>query len=164
MKKAKKPVKKTPKAPIKRARTIKVKKKPGKLGSFIHQTYVRLHKWQRWQRVLLYVVTTIIGLLLLSSFAEAVMPKVKDPNYGVSFSVKYAKELGVDWKANFTALLDDMQIKNYRLMSYWDDTEPQQGTFEFSDLDWQMNEAAKRGAKVSLAVGMRQPRWPECSW
>lgn len=162
MKKAKKPVKKTPKAPIKHARTIKVKKKPGKLGSFIHQTYVRLHKWQRWQRVLLYAVTTIIGLLLLSSFAEAVIPKVKDPNYGVSFSVKYAKELGVDWKANFTALLDDMQIKNYRLMSYWDDTEPQQGTFEFSDLDWQMNEAAKRGAKVSLAVGMRQPRWPEC--
>jgi GH35 family endo-1,4-beta-xylanase len=76
--------------------------------------------------------------------------------------VKYAKELGVDWQANFIALLDDMQIRNYRLMSYWDMVEPTRGTFNFSELDWQMDEAGKRGAKVSLAIGMRQPRWPEC--
>jgi hypothetical protein len=90
------------------------------------------------------------------------MPQVQNPNYGVSFSIKYAEELSLDWKQTFTALLDDMQIRNFRLMSYWDEVEPSQGTYNFKDLDWQMNEAAKRGAKVSLAVGMRQPRWPEC--
>ena len=29
-------------------------------------------------------------------------------------------------------------------------------------IDWQISEAAKRGADVSLAIGLRQPRWPEC--
>lgn len=81
---------------------------------------------------------------------------------GVSFSVKYAKELGVDWQANYKALLDDLGFKYVRLMSYWDDTEPSQGHYDFRDLDWQMDQAAKRGVKVSLTIGKRQPRWPEC--
>jgi hypothetical protein len=83
-------------------------------------------------------------------------------SYGVSFSLKYADELGVDWKANFTALLDDLQIRRYRLMSYWNYHEPENGRYDFKALDWQMDEAAKRGAKVMLATGLRQPRWPEC--
>ncbi|HEX4662276.1 MAG TPA: hypothetical protein VH144_01545, partial [Candidatus Saccharimonadales bacterium] len=64
--------------------------------------------------------------------------------------------------ANFTALLDDLKIRQFRLMSYWDLSEPTPGHYDFRDLDWQMNEAAKRGAKVTLSLGLRQPRWPEC--
>lgn len=70
--------------------------------------------------------------------------------------------LGNDWQANYTALLDDLEIRQFRLMSYWEDGEPTKGNYNFADLDWQMDEAAKRGAKVSLAIGLRQPRWPEC--
>ena len=81
---------------------------------------------------------------------------------GVSFSVQYARELGVDWKANFLGLLEDLHFKRLRLMSYWDDLEPTPGRFNFADLDWQMDQAAKHGAKVSLSLGIRQPRWPEC--
>lgn len=101
-----------------------------------------------------------MGLIgLLNAF---VFLPVKDPNYGVSFSIKQAKNLGVDWKANFTALLDDMHFKNFRIMSYWDDSENPRGHFDFTDLDWEFAQANKRGAKISLAVGLRQPRWPEC--
>lgn len=91
-----------------------------------------------------------------------VFPPVKDPNIGVSFSDKRSREMGVDWQANYTALLDDLGIRSYRLMSYWDQYEVDRGQFNFTDLDWQMDEAAKRGATVSLSIGLRQPRWPEC--
>ena len=151
--------KKAVKKPVKH---IEVKNKPGKFGSFIHASYLKLNKLKRWQRFLLYAFMSLFVLIAVHFTVEASFKEVKNPSYGVSFSVKYAQELGVDWKANFTALLDDMKIRNYRLMSYWDMVEPEQGKFNFVELDWQMNEAAKRGARVSLAVGMRQPRWPEC--
>lgn len=141
----------------------KSKKKQAKKGhSFIHKYFAWPKKFKKWQRILLHIFIALLVLFAIHKTIEASFPEVKDPNYGVSFSVKYANELGVDWKQNFTALLDDMQIRNYRLMSYWDDIEKSRGVYNFEDLDWQMNEAAKRGAKVSLAIGMRQPRWPEC--
>jgi len=80
----------------------------------------------------------------------------------VSFSVKQARNLGLDWKQNFLALVDGLNFKHLRLMSYWDESEITRGNFDFSDLDWQFQQAQKRGVKISLAIGLRQPRWPEC--
>lgn len=122
----------------------------------------RLKTFRPWQRALVYVFVGIFLLTIVLSAIEAAIPPVKNPVFGVSFSTKYAEELGLDWQETYTALLDDLEIRNYRLMSYWDDTEPKQGSYEFADLDWQMDEAAKRGATVSLSLGLRQPRWPEC--
>lgn len=89
-------------------------------------------------------------------------PEVNNPNYGVSFSAKRARELDLDPRANLTALLSDLKIKNYRLMSYWDEVEKERGVFDFSELDWEINEIAKYNGTVSLSIGLRQPRWPEC--
>lgn len=130
-------------------------------------TFARLRPTRWWHWLL-----AVLGLLMLLTLTArwwnpVVFPPVKDPLIGVSFSEKRAKELGLDWKANFTALLDDMRIPSFRLMSYWDLHEPVRGQYDFSTLDWQISEAAKRGATVSLALGQRQPRWPEChqpSW
>jgi hypothetical protein len=116
-----------------------------------------------WQRRLVWVVAAIAASLIVVQILNTfVFTPVKDPSYGVSFSKERSEELGLDWKANFTALLDDLKIKHYRLMSYWNEHEAERGVFDFSSLDWQMDEAAKRGATVSLAIGLRQPRWPEC--
>lgn len=82
--------------------------------------------------------------------------------YGVTFSQPYAEHLGLDWKKVLTAILDDLQVQNYRLVAYWNLIEPGPGIYEFKDLDWQINEVAKRGGNVTLALGMRVPRWPEC--
>src|SRR5687768_8175275 len=109
----------------------------------------------------------VIGVLILL-FVSApwwnpvIFSPVKDPLIGVSFSQKRSEEMGVDWRKNYLALLDDMGIKAFRLMSYWDVHEPRSGKTNFRDLDWQIAEAKKRGATVSLAIGLRQPRWPEC--
>lgn len=82
--------------------------------------------------------------------------------YGVTFSQPYAQYLGLDWKLVLTEILDDLQIQNYRLVAYWNLIEIGPGVYDFSDLDWQINEVAKRGGNVILAVGLRVPRWPEC--
>ncbi len=111
--------------------------------------------------VLPILILVLIGSIL-STFESFIFPKVAKPQFGVSFSVMRAEELGLDWRKNFTALLDDMQIKHYRLMSYWDRHEISRGEYNFDELDWQLNEVAKRGGTVSLSIGLRQPRWPEC--
>lgn len=131
------------------------------------------HMLPHWLQVVLgsWVLKAIVGCAVFiyifmwtggTWFDFIRFPEVQNPNYGVSFSAKRARELGLDPHANLTALLSDMKIKNYRLMSYWDETESTRGTFDFSELDWEVNEVAKYGGTVSLSVGLRQPRWPEC--
>jgi hypothetical protein len=83
-------------------------------------------------------------------------------NWGVTYSTIYARELGLDWKQTYLDILDDLQIKNLRLIVYWPIVEPVQGQFNFTEVDWLIAEAQKREAKVILAIGERVPRWPEC--
>jgi hypothetical protein len=150
--------------------TKKPKKRPSRLPLRVQRALAPLKRlrlkvksfrwWVRWP---IYIVSAIILLQAVSSFVDNVLMRpTKNPNYGVSFSIKYANELGLDWKANYLALLKDLQFKNLRLMSYWDMSEPTKGQYDFKDLDWQFEQANKNGVKVSLAIGFRQPRWPEC--
>lgn len=89
-------------------------------------------------------------------------------DYGITFSQKYAEEeLGLDWQKTYLAILDDLGVDHIRLSAYWDLVESQPDEYDFSDLDWQINEATKRNVKITLALGRRLPRWPEChapSW
>ncbi len=108
--------------------------------------------------------------MLVAIFAVSVntVPKKQKLEYGVTFSQKFSEELvGNDWRKNYIAILDDLKIKDLRLVAYWDLVEPTEGQFNFNDLDWQVAEAEKHGAKIILALGRKTPRWPEChdpSW
>lgn len=82
--------------------------------------------------------------------------------YGVSFNNEYAHYLGLDPHAVLEKILGDWKFKHVRLMAQWKDIEPKAGQFELGDLDWQMDLAAARGAKVMLVIGQKTPRWPEC--
>lgn len=100
--------------------------------------------------------------LLLRPFLPA--PK---PIYGVTFSVHYAKELGLDPEKVFTQTLDDLGAKNLRIPVYWSDIEASEGEFDFAVYDRLLDMAAARNAQVILAIGYKVPRWPECfvpSW
>lgn len=129
---------------------------------WIAKDWQRLRKWRWWFRWPAYIIIVYALIASASWTVDLFMPKAKNPDWGVSFSIKYAEELGNDWHANYLALLNDLHFKNLRLMSYWDMTEPQQGKYDFKDLDWQINQADLHNAKVSLVVGYRQPRYPEC--
>ncbi len=86
----------------------------------------------------------------------------REIKWGVTFSSKYAKELGLDWREVYLQLLDDLQVRYIRIPVYWSEIEEEPGQFDFSEVDWQLAEASKRGVRVILAVGYRVPRWPEC--
>ena len=123
--------------------------------------------------VLLFLILIFLGYLFIGS-----APQAKEITWGVNFSQKHAKDLGLDWKETFLALLDDLKARNFKIAAHWDLIEPDynppttlplaQGErapddkFYFDDLDWQINEAEKRGAKVFLVIGMKTTRWPEC--
>jgi len=85
-----------------------------------------------------------------------------DVALGVTFSQRYARDLGVDWQEAYLATLDDLGVRKLRIPIYWDLVERNKGVYDFSDTDWMLDEAAKRGAEVILVVGQRSPRWPEC--
>ncbi len=86
----------------------------------------------------------------------------QDVSLGVTFSSRYATDLGLDWKSAYTAMLDDLGVRKIRIPVYWDLVEPSDGIYDFSDVDWQLEEASKRNAEVILSIGQRVPRWPEC--
>jgi hypothetical protein len=46
-------------------------------------------------------------------------------------------------------------------MSYWNIHEPAPGKYDFKELDWQLDMVAKYKGQVTLALSVRQPRWPE---
>lgn len=86
-----------------------------------------------------------------------------DPlNIGATFIPEYAEYFGLDAKETMSALINDLGIHSFRLVSYWDQIEPKQGAYDFSGLDWQFKMAEETHSQVSLALGIRQPRWPEC--
>lgn len=116
----------------------------------------------------------IIGLLILMLLAlagnvifEKFYPYPRQIKYGVTFSPRYARYLKLDWQKTYLMALDDLQIRHFRIPGYWDILEQNKGKYDFTETDYVLNEASKRGAKIVLVLGMRQPRWPEChipSW
>jgi hypothetical protein len=118
-----------------------------------------------WQKTMVCAVAT--GLVLLTGMYSIALwyqhsQKGEPQTLGVTFIADYASYLGVDSHQTYQAILNDLHVKQLRLVSYWNDIEPTAGTYDFSELDYEMDQAAAHGAKVSLAIGLRQPRWPEC--
>ena len=77
-------------------------------------------------------------------------------NYGVTFIPDYAEYYGLNAQETMQAMIDELHVKNFRLVSYWDDIEATPGTYDFSQLDWQFKKAEASGARISLAIGLRQ--------
>lgn len=90
------------------------------------------------------------------------LPERGDIVYGATFSVLRAKELRLEWRDVYDALVDDLGIRHFRLVAHWPMVEPEDGVFNFTELDYQMRRAEEVGASVILAVGRRLPSWPEC--
>lgn len=108
------------------------------------------------------MVGSMYGIAQWYIHSERSVPLVQ----GVTFIPGYASYFGLNPQQTMDELLH-IGVHHFRLVSYWNELEPQAGSYDFSSLDWQFAKAKKAGAKVSLAIGLRQPRWPEChapSW
>lgn len=82
--------------------------------------------------------------------------------FGVSFSLHRCSELGIDKKRLLAGALTELGFRSFRLMSYWNIHEQTRGSYIFTELDWQMDMVAAYGGNVTLCIGKKQPRWPEC--
>jgi hypothetical protein len=107
------------------------------------------------------IIFFIIFLFLIFLLSRGYVYEKQDLEYGVTFSKKQAEELDLNWQETFRALLG-LGVKKLRLPAYWNEIEISQDEFNWDDLDWQLEQADKRGVEVILAVGGRLPRWPEC--
>jgi hypothetical protein len=104
----------------------------------------------------------IFVLFLLGFFFVGYVPQAEEIIWGVNFSQKHSQNLGLNWRENYLALLEDLEVKNLRIAAHWDLIEPEQGEYYFEDLDWQIEQAKNYDAKVILIIGMKTGRWPEC--
>ncbi len=111
---------------------------------------------------MILVIFLFLLLIFIVYFFIGFPKKTKNITWGVNFSQKHAQNLGLDWRKTYSALLDDLGAKNIKIATHWDLVEPEEGKYNFEDLDWQVSEAEKRGVKVILVIGMKTPRWPEC--
>lgn len=128
--------------------------------------YIKSHRVLKWVIYIIGGLVAALGVFLLVIYLFFIFyhSKHKDEpyKYGVTFISSYAKYFDVDPKETMTALRDDLGFKRFRLVSYWKEIESQEGNYDFSELDWQLDEVRKVDGEVSLAIGLRQPRWPEC--
>ena len=124
--------------------------------------------WSRsslWRKSLVCFLLALL-IILVSSYGIAEWYIIRHKNeplkIGATFIPDYARQLGVDPQETLQAAIDDLGIRRFRLVSYWDDIERTPGVYDFSELDWQFQKIEAAGGQVALAIGLRQPRWPEC--
>ena len=120
-----------------------------------------------WHKCIIWLIVIIIAITS-SMYGVAQWYILRHRNepltIGASFIPQYARYLGLDPKETMDAMINDLGIRRFRLVSYWNIHEPAPGQYDFSELDWQFDKVEQAGGTVSLALGLRQPRWPECHW
>lgn len=110
------------------------------------------------------LIIIIIFLLLAVAYLylEANSQKKYPIEYGISFNRQHAEYLGLAWKKVYLDMLDELKPKYIRIAAAWNEVEQEHGKFNNTEVDWQMQEARKRGVKIVLTIGQKSPRWPEC--
>lgn len=137
---------------------------PAKLAKSLRNGFSRYWQANWWHKTV--VITSAMFVLLLGTMFGIsqwyIHSQANKPlELGVSFIPAYASYLGVEPQQTMDALVN-IGVKNFRLVSYWNEIEPQPGKYDFSQLDWQFKKAEAAQAKIILTLGLRQPRWPEC--
>lgn len=108
-------------------------------------------------------ITLVVLIVFFIAMFLIFKPTVqKNINYGVNFSSKYATELGMDWKQTYLKIINELGLKNMRIVAYWDEVEPENNKYKFEDVKWQLEEARKRNIGIIMAIGYKVPRYPEC--
>ncbi len=151
-----------------RTRNKKQTKPTKTVSSYVLVPFTYIKKFWKasiWQKVicilLAIVITFTAGMYGVGQWY--IFHHKNEPlRIGATFIPDYATFFDLDPKETMQSMIDDLGIKQFRLVSYWKDIEKTEGIYDFSSLDWQFEKVAKARGKVSLAIGLRQPRWPEC--
>ncbi|MEI6481491.1 MAG: hypothetical protein WCO19_04270 [Candidatus Saccharibacteria bacterium] len=118
--------------------------------------------WQKIGIILISIIVLLTGSMYGIARWYIASQAHKEFKFGATFIPRYARYFELEPEATMQAMIDELGIHHFRLVSYWDDIEKSPGNYDFSELDWQFKKANESGSTVSLAIGLRQPRWPEC--
>ncbi|MFH1411203.1 MAG: beta-galactosidase [Candidatus Omnitrophota bacterium] len=100
------------------------------------------------------IAIAVIAFTLQTAAADTVPTRI-----GTTYSKKQCEKLGINWKVAYRIILSE-KFDLIRLGAYWDEIETEESVYDYSDLNWQIKEAAARGIPVVLAIGMKAPRHP----
>jgi hypothetical protein len=141
-------------------------KKTVKRSGFCSEVYQKI--WGRRSIIgkLAVLCLLVVLIFIASSWAVAVWyaqsHKSMPLKFGATFVPNYARYFGLEPQETMQAMIDDLGVRRFRLVSYWKDMERNPGEYDFSELDWQFQKVEASGGEIALAIGLRQPRWPEC--
>ncbi|MBI5370117.1 beta-galactosidase [Candidatus Uhrbacteria bacterium] len=89
-------------------------------------------------------------------------PQLEPTRYGITFSTEYAGQLGLDAAQTYRSLIEDLGVRSVRLPVYWSSIEREKGSYDFALLDQLVAYSQAMNVKLTLVVGTKVPRWPEC--
>jgi len=112
--------------------------------------------------ILFFIIVLIILTGVFCYFFIGKAPVSNNITWGVDFSQAQAESLGLNWKKTYSAMIDDLGVKNIKLHAQWDWVEGKQDSYYFDDIDWQLSQAKDKEVKIIYVVGMKSGRWPEC--
>lgn len=148
--------------------TSSFKKPPANAGFwqvFWYNLTIWTVKHRFWQRLgLAFIAFVFLVTGSMYGISQWYINKYKNEpvTIGATFIPDYARYLEVDPEETLDAMINDLGIKHFRLVSYWKNHEIKENQYDFSELDWQFDKIEEAGGTISLAIGLRQPRWPEC--
>jgi len=144
------------------SRVTSLLRKPPVAGCRLLKRYWR----KNWFHKVVVILVLVIGMSVGTMYGVArwyIWSQRNVPlTLGASFIPDYAEQLGVNPQQTLHAIMYDLGVRNLRFVSYWNDVEPTKGHYDFKTLDWEFAAADAAHAKVTLSIGLRQPRWPEC--
>lgn len=110
----------------------------------------------------LFIIGGVIFALLCIIIVLLNKPYPEKITYGVTYSYLYAQALGLDPRQTYLDIIQDLKVKNIRLPIYWSRVEKSVNYYDFSEVDWQIQQAEKHRVNLIVAIGKKLPRWPEC--
>lgn len=115
-------------------------------------------------KIILRIVVIVLFVIavLAVAFNWPTKSKNEEMKFHLAFSNTFASAIGVDWREAYQTILDELKPEKVRVAAYWDEIERVSGEYDFSSLDYQIDQAKERGVRVVLALGIKVPRWPEC--
>ena len=115
-------------------------------------------------KIFIFCLIIILAILaiIFCYFSFGKPPVSENITWGVDFSQMQAELLGLDWKETYSAVINDLGVKNIKLHTQWDFVEGKKDSLYFDDIDWQLAQAKNKGVKIIYVVGIKSGRWPEC--
>lgn len=88
--------------------------------------------------VFVIIIIAIVAVIFYYFFVGKA-PAQKSITWGVAFSQTQTEYSKLNWKETYSAIIDDLKVKNIKLHTQWDWVEGKSGNYFFDDIDWQFS-------------------------